>query len=106
MDYFARTSLPASTRRRSRAQPHEADYRALSGADLAQPTTADLAALPLARIEPNRPLPLADAREPAWAAALVRLHDAAVAPLLGTGITSLTPSNWAALGEKLRPYEA
>jgi hypothetical protein len=43
---------------------------------------------------------------PAWARALARLHTAAVAPLLGADKTWLTPEDWAALAERLRPYES
>jgi len=105
-DYFARTQLagfdPAAAAGLNR---DEEDYRSISGGELAAESPA-LAAIPLARIEAGRPLPLLEGVNPAWAAALARLHAAAVVPLLGTGITSLTPADWAALGERLRPYEA
>jgi len=106
VDYFTRTQLasfdPSAVPGLNR---DEEAYRALSGSDMAADSPA-LAALPLARIEAGRPLPLLERVNPAWAGALARLHDAAVVPLLGTGIPSLTPANWAALGERLRPYEA
>ena len=106
LDYFTRTELaafdPAAAPGMNR---DEAAYRALSGADLAEDSPA-LAALPLARIEAGRPLPLLEGVNPAWARALARLHAAAVVPLLGPGIAALTPAAWAAMGEKLRPYEA
>jgi hypothetical protein len=106
LDYFARTQLaafdPAAAPGLNR---HEEDYRAIAGGDLA-PDSPVLAAFPLARIEPNRPLPLGDGVNPAWAPALARLRDAAVLPLLGAGKNALTAGDWAALGERLRPYEA
>ena len=105
-DYFTRTQLasfdPSAVPGLNR---DEEDYRALSGSDLAAESKM-LAAFPLARIEAGRPLPLLERVNPAWAAALARLHDAAIVPLLGDGIVSLTPEDWAALGEKLHPYEA
>jgi hypothetical protein len=103
-DYFARTQLAAFD---EAAVPglnlHEADYRAIAGGMLAA-DSAVLAAFPLARIEPNSPLPLLEGVNPAWSAALGRLYQAAVAPLLGPATTYLTADNWSALGERLRPY--
>jgi hypothetical protein len=105
-DYFARTQLaafdPAAAPGLNRM---EADYRAIAAGDLAADSPV-LAAFPLARIEPNRPLPLLDGVNPAWAPALARLREAAVVPLLGAGKSSLTAADWASLGERLRPYEA
>jgi hypothetical protein len=105
-DYFARTALaafdPAAAAGLNR---QEEDFRAVAGGELAADSPV-LAAFPLARIEANRPLPLLEGVNPAWSAALARLHGAAVAPLLGAGKSSLTPSDWAALGERLRPYES
>jgi hypothetical protein len=105
-DYFTRTRLaafdPASIPGLNR---QEEDYRRIAATELAAESPA-LAEFPLARIEPNRPLPLFDGVNPAWAAALERLHRAAVVPLLGAGTVSLTPGDWSALAERLRPYEA
>jgi hypothetical protein len=106
LDYFARTELaafdPAAIPGLNR---REEDYRAVAASELA-PDSPVLAAFPLARIEPNRPLPLLDGVNPAWAPALARLREAAIAPLLGAGLASLSAAEWAVLGEKLRPYEA
>jgi hypothetical protein len=105
-DYFARTQLAAFD---PTAAPglnrHEDDFRAIAAGDLAAESPL-LAAFPLARIEPNRPLPLRDGVNPAWAVALARLREAAVVPLLGAGMDSITARDWAVLGERLRPYEA
>jgi hypothetical protein len=106
LDYFARTQLaefdPAAAPGLNR---HEEDYRAIAGGDLAFDSPV-LAAFPLARIEPNKPLPLSEGINPAWAPALARLRVAAVVPLLGAGKDSLTPGDWASLVERLSPYEA
>jgi hypothetical protein len=105
-DYFARTGLasfdPAAA---SGLNRQEADFRAIAGGELAADSPV-LAAFPLARIEAGRPLPLLEGVNPAWSTALARLHNAAVVPLLGAETASLTASDWAALGERLRPYEA
>src|SRR5271165_316839 len=105
-DYFTRVDLaacdPAAVHGLNR---HEEDYRAIATGELSADSPV-LVGFPLARIEPGRPLPLLDGVNPAWAGALARLHEAAVAPLLGAGTTHLTPADWATLGERLRPYEA
>jgi hypothetical protein len=105
-DYFARVKLAGYD---SAAVPglnrHEEDYRAIAGGELTAESPV-LAAFPLARIEPDRALPLLEGVNPAWAAALARLHEAAVVPLLGASANYLTPDDWAALAERLRPYEA
>jgi hypothetical protein len=106
LDYFARTQLaefdPAAAPGLNR---HEEDFRAIASGNLAADSPV-LAAFPLARIEPNRALPLSEGVNPAWAPALARLRAAAVVPLLGAGRDELTPGDWALLAEKLSPYEA
>jgi hypothetical protein len=105
-DYFARTRLAAfDPTAIAGLNRKEEDYRALGAADLAAGSPA-IAALPLARIEAGRPLPLLEGVNPAWSPALERLKRAAVGPLLGASVTQITPGDWAALAEKLRPYEA
>jgi hypothetical protein len=105
-DYFARTQLAAFD---AAAVPglnlKDEDFRKVSPGELA-PDSPALVAFPLARVEPNKPLPLLEGVNPAWAAALARLHTAAVIPLLGASKTGLTPDDWATLSEKLRPYES
>jgi hypothetical protein len=105
-DYFARTALAAfDDAAAAGLNRQEADFRAIGGGELAADSPV-LAALPLAHVEANSPLPLLEGVNPAWAAALSRLHGAAVVPLLGADKTWLSAADWAALGEKLRPYEA
>ena len=105
-DYFARTALAAfDGAAASGLNRREEDFRAIAGGELASDSPV-IASLPLARVEASRPLPLLEGVNPAWSAALARLHESAVVPLLGAGKASLTASDWAALGEKLRPYEA
>jgi hypothetical protein len=105
-DYFARTRLASfDAAAVGGLNRREEDYRAISASELASGSPV-IAALPLARIEPGRPLPLLEGVNPAWAPALERLQRAAVGPLLGSSVTQLTPGDWASLAERLRPYEA
>ena len=105
-DYFARTRLAAYDARALIAlNRSENDYLAFAAQDLAI-TSAEIAGFPLARIEAGKPLPLLDAVNPAWAAALATLHRDAVAPALGAAKTSLTETEWTALKAKVAAYEA
>jgi hypothetical protein len=105
-DYFARTALAAyDDAAAAGLNRQEADFRAIGAGELAADSPV-LAALPLAHVEANSPLPLLEGVNPAWAPALARLQGAAVVPLLGAGKTWLSAADWAALGEKLRPYAA
>jgi hypothetical protein len=105
-DYFARVHLAAfDDAAVSGLNRHEEDYRAIAGGELAANSPV-LVSFPLARIEANKPLPLLQGVNPAWAPALARLHSAAVVPLLGADTVYLTDADWATLGEKLRPYES
>lgn len=104
-DYFARCRLAAFDARALTAlNREEKEYLAMAAKDLTL-NAAEIAALPLARVEANRPLPLLEGVNPAWAAALAALHRDAVKPLLGDR-TSLTEADWAALTAQLGPYEA
>jgi|CZKI01.1.fsa_nt_gi hypothetical protein len=105
-DYFARTQLAAfDANGIAGLNLYDEDFRKLALGELAADSPA-LVAFPLARIEPSKPLPLLEGVNPAWAAALARLHRAAVVPLLGAGKTALTPGDWSDLSEQLRPYES
>ena len=105
-DYFARTRLAAYDARALAAlNRSENDYLAFAAKDLAI-TSAEIAGFPLSRIEAGKPLPLLDAVNPAWAAALATLHRDAVTPSLGAAKTGLTETEWAALKTKVGAYEA
>lgn len=104
-DYFARTRLAAYDARALAAlNRSESDYLAFAAKDLAI-TSAEIAGFPLARIEAGKPLPLLDAVNPAWAAALATLHRDAVTPALGAAKTGITETEWAALKAKVGAYE-
>jgi hypothetical protein len=102
-DYFTRCRLVAFDPRAVGAlNREEKEYLVFTARDLTL-ASAEIAAFPLARVEAQKPLPLKDGVNPAWAAAMETLRAAAVEPLLG-GKTSLTESDWAGLAGKLVAY--
>ena len=105
-DFFARCRLATFDARALAAlNRSESEFLTIAAKDLTI-TTAEISALPLARIEAGRTLPLAEGVNPAWAAAAAALHAAAVTPVFGAGKTSLTAAEWAALNAKLAAHEA
>ena len=104
-DYFARCRLAAFDSRASNAlNREEKEYLTLAAKDLTI-TAAEIASLPLARIEANAPLPLTEKANPAWADALATLNTVAVKPLLGDKV-ALTEAEWGQLQATLAPYDA
>ncbi|HEX4420125.1 MAG TPA: hypothetical protein VH165_19555, partial [Kofleriaceae bacterium] len=104
-DYFTRCRLAAFDARAATAlNVNEAELAALSTKELS-PATAEIASLPIARVDVGAALPLGDSVNPAWSARLAELERAAVRPLLGAR-TRLTEADWAALVDKLAGYEA
>ncbi len=104
-DYFARCRLAAFDSRASNAlNREEKEYLTLAAKDLTI-TAAEIASLPLARIEANAPLPLTQKVNPAWADALAALSTVAVKPLLGDKMV-LTEAEWGQLQGKLAPYDS
>ena len=67
-------------------------------------TAAEIAGLPLARIEAGRPLPLKEGVNPAWADALAKLQAEVVKPLLGDK-AAITEAEWAGLAAKFGAFE-
>jgi hypothetical protein len=103
-DYFARCRLAAFDARAVAAlNREEKEFLAFAAKDLTI-TAVEIASLPLARIEANKPLPLKDSVNPAWMEALTTLNVAAVKPLLGER-TSLNEADWAALNARLAAFE-
>jgi hypothetical protein len=104
-DYFTRCALAAMDARGAGAlNPAEADLSALGARSLSQRSEA-LAALPVARIEPNRALPLREGLNPAYVDAIAALRTDCVEPLLGPRET-LSETEWRALGERLSAHRA
>ncbi|GEJ55989.1 hypothetical protein [Anaeromyxobacter diazotrophicus] len=105
-DYFARCQLAALDPKGAAALNRgEAEWAALAAKDLGL-AVADVAAFPLARVEPGRALPLLEGVNPAWASALAALHRHAVAPLLGAEVRELTLDAWRRLEAELAAHEA
>jgi hypothetical protein len=103
-DYFARCRLGAFDARALAAlNREEKDYLAFTAKDLTI-THEEIAALPLARIEAHRPLPLLDAVNPAWAERAQRLARDAVLPLVGARDT-LAEADWQVLSDRLAAHE-
>jgi hypothetical protein len=104
-DYFARCRLVAFDPRTAEALNRRVEeYAELATKDLG-PSAPEVAGFPLALVAADRPLPLAGAVNPAHAAALAALRDAAVTPLLGAR-AQLTEADWGAVVAKLAPYGA
>jgi len=82
----------------------EADYLALAAKDLTI-TAQDIAAFPLARVEANKPLPLVEGVNPAWAAALTKFQAEVVKPLVGDK-TTLSEEDWNTISTKLSAYDS
>jgi hypothetical protein len=105
-DYFARCRLASFDGRAVAAlNPTEAELAALS-AQVLEPESNDVAKLPLARIEPGRPLPLGEGVNPAWASRVATFARATVAPVLGGPRTSLTEREWETIASTFEPYAA
>jgi hypothetical protein len=104
-DYFARCRLVAYDDRAAAAlNRREEEYLTIAAQDLSI-SAEEVAGFPLARVAADRPLPLEGPVNPAHAAALAALRDAAVTPLLGAR-TQLTEGDWRALNDKVAPHEA
>ena len=104
-DYFMRCRLAAFDARAADPMNRAADeYAALAGRDLsvAQET---MAALPLARVEADRALPLETGLNPAWAGAVAAFRAQAVRPILGDK-SSLTAGEWSQILRRLAPFRA
>jgi hypothetical protein len=103
-DYFARCRLAAfDARAAAPLNAAEADFVALGPKTL----TADaeeIAKLPLAPVVANRPLPLAEGLNPAWAARIATLAEATVGPILGGNKPALSEGDWNTLKERMAPF--
>lgn len=105
-DYFARCQVAAFDARALGAMNRaEGDYGSLAAKDLTT-TAADLAGFPLARIQPDQPLSLVSGLNPAWAARIESLRTAAIIPLFGPDLTTLTLAQWTRLKDTVAPYDA
>lgn len=102
-DYFFRCRLAAYDPVAGTAlNPDDKDFAAVAGNDLSAGAAA-VSGFPLARIEAERPIPLGQGVNPAWAADMARLRDTAVAPLLGGECGTLSEAEWRDLQARLAP---
>lgn len=105
-DYFTRARVAAIDPRAAAAfNGSDADWVALATKDLSA-ASAELARLPLARVEAGRALPLGEQVNPAWAAAVAELVSSAITPLLGASKQQLTEAEWLSLQAKVAGYQA
>jgi hypothetical protein len=102
-DWFVRCRLAAFDARAAVALNAADDAFAAMATGTLTADADGIAALPLARVEPDAALPLPAGINPAWAARIATLVDAAVTPLLGQR-ESLSAADWQALKDKLAPY--
>ena len=103
-DFFGRTRLAAFDGRALAAlNSQESAYLAIAAKDLTI-DASEIAHFPLAMVEPNKPLPLTDGINPAWATAVGKLRQLCVEPLLAKGKDSLTEQDWADLAAKFAGY--
>jgi hypothetical protein len=103
-DYFARSCLAAFDSRAVNALNHEEKaFLALADKDLTS-TAPEIAAFPLARVEPFRPLPLREGVNPAWVGRLRKLEADVVKPLLGDK-DAITEGDWHQLQARLAAYQ-
>jgi hypothetical protein len=104
-DYFGRCRWAAfDVRAATLLNRKEEDYAAIAVRDISI-DVSELAGFPLAQVAAGKPLPLQGAVNPAHAAALSTLWEAAVKPLLGDKL-ELTEAGWAALQARLAPFTA
>ncbi len=105
-DYFTRCRLAAFDGRAAVAlNASEAALVALSPKTLSA-NADEIAQLPLAPIAANRPLPLGEGLNPAWAARVGALSDAVVGPVLGAAKVILPEAEWVAIKERMAPFFA
>ena len=103
-DYFARCRLAAFD---ARAVPSlnrdEKDYAVIAAKDMTAGSN-EVAAFPLAMVDADKPLPLTESLNPAWAAAIATFQATVVKPLLGER-TALAESEWQELQGRLAGFE-
>lgn len=105
-DFFARGLLAAFDSRALEALDRQETESLVQAAKDLTISGPEIATFPLARIEPNKPLPLTGAINPAWTEALANFESAVVEPLLGKGKTTLTEADWKTIQKTFAAYEA
>lgn len=104
-DYFTRCRVAAfDSRATAPLNRAETEFAAIALKTLAT-NSAEIAALPLARVDAWRALPLTDSINPAWQKAMEQFRNAVILPAFGTEKTSLTHGEWMALVARFQPYQ-
>ncbi|MDD2724023.1 MAG: hypothetical protein PHH59_08400 [Methylovulum sp.] len=104
-DYFTRCQLAAFDQQAATLlNPSVAQYEQISLQDLS-PTDAGLIALPLAKIEADKPLSLTTDLNPAWASQITKLHQEVLKPFLGN-IDNLSLAQWQEVNGKFSDYDS
>ncbi len=104
-DYFARCRLAAFDARAAEGLNAPVAIYGTIGERVIGAGDAEIAALPLAEIAADRPLPLAEGVNPAWTGHVAQLHDEVIEPVLGAR-ESLKPEEWIELSAKFDAYRA
>ncbi|MEZ4293710.1 MAG: hypothetical protein R3B70_01950 [Polyangiaceae bacterium] len=104
-DYFTRVKLAAFDARATVPLSRDAaEYAALSP-KLLSDKLDEVAGFPLAKIEPDQPLPLTSGLNPAWSAKMAAFAKEVVAPLLGDR-PSLTEADFREVVSRFAAHEA
>lgn len=104
-DYFTRCGLVAfDPGAAAGLNPDPAFYAGIGAAEI-EPGVAALAALPIARIEAGKPLPLVDGINPAWADAVAKLRESVILPILGAR-NELTAADWQVLKQGFADWQS
>lgn len=104
-DYFTRCRLAAFDPRALAAlNRDEKEYVPLAAKDLTLGST-EIASLPLALVEPGKPLPLVQGINPAWADAMAQFVTQIVRPILN-GKSDLSEADWQTISARFAAYEA
>ncbi len=104
-DYFTRCRLAAFDARAADALNASDEALKALGAAALSPEHADIASLPLAKVDAGGTVPLGDGINPAWAGRIDALRTLAVTPLLGTR-ERLSEADWQAVQSQLAVFTA
>ena len=102
-DYFTRCRLAEFDRRAADAMNRTATTYETLGSNALVQNAAEMADLPLAHIEPGKPLDLTSGINPAWEERIARFREQVVVPLGGDGKT-LTQEQLRAIQAELAPF--
>ncbi len=104
-DYFTRCQLAQfDATATSPLNPPQSKYESLAEIDL-QASMEEIAALPLARIKTDSPLPLKEGINPAWEETITQLNSEVITPLFGER-ANLSKTEWQTISGKFSAYRA